>query len=344
LSGDAVTIATDKGSEVQVQAQRDTRILRTAPGSKNLKDAQPITLKDLQVGDRILAHGSSPDGGKSLLAATIIAMKHTDIAQKQQQDLQEWQHRGVAGLVKAVDVSAGTISISTMGAGGSITTGIRTTANTLIRRYAPDSIKFDEARKSSLLEIKPGDQVRARGDKRQDGTEFVAEEIVSGTFRNIAGTITAVDAAKGTVTVNNLADKTPVVVSITSESQIRNLPPAMAQHIAARLKPSTEQSREADEVKPATTPDHPSAPGPRNPADMQQILMHLPPAAISDLHKGEAVMIVATEGSAAAAPTAITLLSGVEPILTASPSGRGTESILSPWNLGSGAPDTGGTQ
>ena len=44
-----------------------------------------------------------------------------------------------------------------------------------------NSIKFDDAKPSKLADIHPGDQLRARGTKNEDGTEFAAEEIVSGT-------------------------------------------------------------------------------------------------------------------------------------------------------------------
>ena len=62
----------------------------------------------------------------------------------------------------------------------------------------------------------------------------------------------------------------------------------------------------------------------------------MPAVTVSDLNKGDAVMLVATEGSATSAPTAITLLAGVEPILTAAPAGTSAATILSPWNLGGG--------
>jgi len=44
-------------------------------------------------------------------------------------------------------------------------------------------------------------------------------------------------------------------------------------------------------------------------------------------------MIVATAGGPNSAPTAITLLGGVEPILEASPNSSAS-TILSPWSLG----------
>jgi hypothetical protein len=65
------------------------------------------------------------------------------------------------------------------------------------------------------------------------------------------------------------------------------------------------------------------------------MLSRLPNSTLADLQKGDAVMIVATEGSNADAVTAITLLAGVEPILTAAPN-RSASSLLSPWSLGGG--------
>ena len=46
----------------------------------------------------------------------------------------------------------------------------------------------------------------------------------------------------------------------------------------------------------------------------------IPKATIADMQKGDAVMIVSTEGTSSGGVTAITLLGGVEPILQA-PSG-----------------------
>jgi hypothetical protein len=67
---------------------------------------------------------------------------------------------------------------------------------------------------------------------------------------------------------------------------------------------------------------------------MQQIISRLPAVTLADLQKGDAVMIVSTEGTQESGVTAITLLAGVEPILQASPA---ASSILTPWSM-SGAP------
>ena len=60
----------------------------------------------------------------------------------------------------------------------------------------------------------------------------------------------------------------------------------------------------------------------------------MPAATLADLQKGDAVMIVATEGTPQQGATAITLLAGVEPILEASPKGEAA-SILTPWTMSS---------
>jgi hypothetical protein len=173
--------------------------------------------------------------------------------------------------------------------------------------------------------------------------------VVSGSFRNIAGTIVSVDATAGTVTVNDLATKKVVAIKVTGDSQLRKLPPAMAQRIAARLKgangeaaaPAAEQ-RPGGNSQPSATNGAPppraggrpeGGPGAQGPSDLQQAISRMPAATLADLNKGDAVMIVATAGTQDIGVTAITLLAGVEPILEASP--KGGQSILTPWSLGS---------
>jgi co-chaperonin GroES (HSP10) len=349
MNGNTITVKKDDGSEVNVQAQESTRLARVAPGQKDLKSATPIQLRDLQVGDRILVRGSSSDE-KTIMAATVLVMKKGDVEAKKQTERQDWQHRGIGGLVTSVDTDTGTVTISTTGFTGKKTIAVRTAKNTVFRRYAPDSVKFDDARISTLEQIKPGDQLRARGDRNADGTELAADEIVSGSFRNIAGTVTTTDSNRNTITLADLVTKKPVVVKISGDSQVRKLPPEMAQHIALRLKamngsPGQPPAAAMQNSTTAGDASSPAAAGRRSgmgsggraggPPDFQQMLNRLSPATIADFQKGDAIMVVSTEGVGAGPVTAITLLGGVEPILAAAPSG-GEPMRLSPWSLGSG--------
>jgi len=357
ISGNTITLTADAGTDVTVLVQDTTKLVRIAPGQTDLKNATPIQLRDVQAGDRILVRGKFANDGNSILAASIVAIKKTDIAEKQTRDREEWQKHGAGGLVSSVDPATNTIMVTLPAIGEKKNLTVHLLKDTILRRYSPDSVKFDDAKPSTLDQIKPGDQLRARGSRDADGTELTAVEIVSGTFRNIAGTISAIDPPTGTVTLQDLTTKKPVTVRITSESQIRKLPPQMAQRIAMRLKgiPAEAATPAADgAASPADAPENPSPRGSRaggpgaggsagmgRPAgngspDLQQAINRMPPAALSDLQKGDAVMLVATEGGSGGIPTAITLLGGVEPILQASP-GSNASTILSPWSLGSQA-------
>ena len=295
-------------------------------------------------------------------------MKRSDLEARHQQDLQDWQKRGVGGLVSAVDPAAGTVTISVTSFAGKKNIVIHASKATVIRRYAPDSVKFDDAKPSTLQEVHPGDQVRARGDRSADGSELTAEEIVSGSFRNVAGTVNSVDASSSTLSVQDLLSKKTVLVKVTADSQLRHLPPEMAQRIAARLKGgaaggtaaasgAAPSAASGQNVASGQTTNSASSGGTGESGmgargngmggrsggapDFQQMLSRMPASSLADLHKGDAVILVSTEGTAGVG-TAIQLVSGVEPILQAAPN-AGQAMMLAPWSLG-GAPagDAGG--
>jgi len=360
ISGNSITLATDAGAEVSVSIQPDAKLIRTAPGHKDLQGATAVQLSEIQTGDRMLARGSLASDGKTILASSVIVMKREDIAQKQQQEQDDWRKRGIAGVVKSVDPATGTIAVSTGGVAVK-TVAIHVSKSTILRRYSPDSIKFDDAKPGSFDQIKAGDQLRARGDRDAASGDIAAEEIVSGSFRNIAGTVISTDAANQTVTISDLLSKKPTTVKIGADSQLHKIPQMMAMIIGARLKGPAAGANGAgpgaghagQQASPAGGPasGHPQGAWQRGGAggqwgggaarggDFQQMLARMPVITIADLQKGDAVMIVATEGSDASEPTAITLLSGVEPILTAAPDQAAMS--LSPWSLGAPSGDTG---
>jgi Domain of unknown function (DUF5666) len=359
INGTAITLAPDSGATISVNAQSNTRFLRIAPGEKDLKNASPIALTDLQVGDRILVGGKLSDDGTSLAASSIVAMKAADVEARQQQSREDWQKRGLGGVVDSVDAASGTVNVSIPSLAGKKIIAVHTTSTTSVRRYSPDSIKFEDAKPSSLQQIQQGDQLRARGDRSSDGTQFAAEEILTGTFPYIVGTIKTVDASAGTLTVQDLLSKKAIEVKTTADSQLHKIPPEMAQRFAARLKgtasgggtsggaPTGSPASSSGNGQPpsGTTPGGSGAGGTRagGAPDFQQILSRLPSSTLADLQlqKGDAVVILATQGSPSSASIAITLLSGVEPILQAAPN-AGQAMMLTPWSLG-GTPggDTG---
>jgi Domain of unknown function (DUF5666) len=373
ISGNSIVLAAEGGADTNVIVQDGARLLQIEPGETDLKKAAPLQLSDLQNGDRILVRGNAGPDGKSILAVSVIAMKKADLAARHAHEQAEWQRNGIGGLVSAVDPAASTITVSTSALGANKSLLVHVSKSTVLRRYAPGSVKFDDAAAAPIDQIKAGDQLRARGQKSADGGELTADEVVSGSFRNISGTINSVDVGTNTITVQDLVTKKPVVVQISQTSQLRKLPAPIAQRIAARLKGGSDTPPAGANANAASGGGAGSAPAapaggsaleqrsgdsggaPRGPGgaagasggagrggaggqggDLQQAISRMPASNLADLQKGDAVMIVATSDNSGASGgvVAITLLSGVEPILQASPSGQ---SILTPWTM-SGAP------
>jgi hypothetical protein len=372
INGNSITLTalpSGTGAEASITVTPATRILRIEPGAKDLKNAATLQLQDLQVGDHILVGGKPADDGKSINAASVVVMKASDVQATQQKEQQDWQKRGTGGIVCAVDPSSGSITISASGSCKTKTTTVQTSKATAFRRYALDSVKFDDAKPSTLAEIHVGDQLRARGDRSPDGGQVTADEIVSGTFRNIAGIVSVVDAGASTLTVQDLLSKKPVQIKVTSDSQLHQLPPEMAQRVAMRLKASAMGATAGASGGSAGGSSNGAYSGGQQSAwhggstaggsssggtggamaggmrqggapDLNQMLARTPVTTLADVHKGDAVIILATEGSPASPSTAITLVSGVEPILRAAPSGS-QAMMLSAWTLGGPTGDAG---
>ena len=343
-SAGGLTLTTQAGQDYSVNVPDGAKILVVPPGSKDLKSATAGTLSDVAEGDKVIVNGSVGDTGMVLKATRIILMKSAAIAESHAAEETAWQ-QGVGGIVKSVDAATGRLTI----ASGLKTITVQTTPQTVVKHYSGDSVRFSDATLSTLGAIKPGDQLRVRGTKSADGSSIAADAMVAGTFHNYSGLISAIDPAAGTVTLKDLASKKTVTVAVTSSSDVRRIPAMAAQMIAARMKGGS-----------ATPGSMPAAAGgasgggaSRGPggyggagggsgragADLSQMLARLPTETLAGLKTGDAVMIVATSPADASHATAVTLLAGVEPILTASPTG---EMTLSPWSVGGEAPSEGG--
>ena len=355
INGATLTVKTDTGDQRQVEVPAEASIKRIAPGEKDLSKAATIAFTDLAIGDRVLVKIGPNATGATPQAAQIIAVKQEDLAQKQQKDREDWQHRGAGGLVKSVDPSAGIVTVTTGAGATAKSVTIHTTKTTILKRYAPGSVRFDQAQPAPIDAIHPGDQLRARGEKNADGSEITAEEVVSGSFRNISGTISSLDAASSTLVVKDLTTKKQVTIHIPPEAQMRRLPERMAQMLAMRLKggptaagagatgsgataqPAGGQQRSWTGGAAGAGRLMGQNGGPGG-ADPQQMLNRAPAIQLSDLQKGEAVMLVSTEGSGDV--TAITLLAGVEPLLEAP---AASQNLLSNWSMGSGGAEGAAT-
>jgi hypothetical protein len=363
ISGNVLTLAADSsGPEITVTVQPSARLLRLG-ADKDLKNATPIQLQDLQVGDTIRARGQASDDGKSIAALEIIVITRSAVQSVSDQIRQDWQKRGLGGPVSAVDPAAGTVTITVSSMGGKKTIIVHTSKTTVIHRYAPDSAKPEDAKVVALQDVHIDDQLRARGNRSADGSELAAEEIFTGVFPQFPSLIKSVDASAGTLSVQDLVSKKTVELKITADSQLHKIPAEMAQRFAARLKggmppgtPGAASRASSGSAPPAAANSQPGAqsggsyqgsgasggggnPGGARPGgafDFQRLLDQTPAVALADLHKGDAVYVLTTEGTSSGGSTVIKLVAGVEPILQATPNGS-QAMMLAPWSLG-GAP------
>jgi hypothetical protein len=338
-SGSGFVLTTAAGQDETVNVPPAAKVLIVPPGAKDLSAATAGTAADVQPGDRALVTGTVGDAAGTLNAVRVILMKSAAIAESHGAEEQAWASGG-GGIVKSVDAGGGKITISS----GLRTVTILLQPNTIVKRYSGASVRFEDAKPSTVAAILPGDQLRVRGTRSADGSSVTADEIVTGTFRHYSGLLSAVDATAGTVTLKDLATKKVVTVAVTPNSDVRSLPPMAAQMIAARMHRA---KAGAGAARPAGAGQaHGGEAGAEGDSgtrragmDLSQMLSRLPTETLAGLKPGDAVMIVATSPSETSThSTAVTLLTGVEPILTAAPSGGSM--TLSPWSVGS-EPDTG---
>ena len=368
ISGDTLTMKTDAGESHQVQVPSAATLKRIAPGQKDLNTAETIKLTDLTIGDRVLVKLDPDATAGTPQALQVVAVKQTDIAKKQQQEMADWQRNGVGGLVKSVDAANGVVLLTTGAGPTAKTVTVHIAKDTVLKRYPSDSVRYADAKPAALDAVKAGDQFRARGQKNPDGTEINATEAVSGSFRNISGTISAIDAENSTVTVKDLATKKNVTVKVTPDAEMRRLPEMMARMIAARLKGTLPENGAGPSMMAARPqggapgsapmggagpqrgpgsagPAGSSGPGPggfgagqhRGPGDMEQVLQRAPEIKLAELQKGEALMMVSTDGTNDV--RAIKVLAGVEPLLESPEASR---NLLANWSMGGGEAAAGG--
>jgi hypothetical protein len=355
-AGKQIKLKADDGAVYTVTLSDSTSFLRIPPGEKDVKKATKIVFSDVAVGDRALARVPLEEGATTVPARTLVIMTKADLAQKHQHDQAEWQTRGVVGTVSALNAASKEVTITTRGREPKTIVIDASAAD--FRRYALDSVKFADAKPSSFTDLQAGDIVRALGDKNADGMHLKAEELVSGAFQTLAGTVESVDAAANTVQLTNLQTKKPLVVHINQGTLLRRLDPVVAAALARRLRPDAAGGVPGGAAggpaaaggpgagaRPAGERPAGAAGGPggfRGPGggagangDLQQVLERMPQLTLSELKKGDAIIVSSSKGPDDSSVTAFAFVAGVEPFLAAAPR-TGGQVNLGSWNLEAG--------
>jgi hypothetical protein len=331
-------VRADSGVLFTVNLNDKTQYKRMGPGEKTLTNAANISLADVGQGDRVWARWRPGSDQTTVPSAQVVVMSKADLAKKQEQERAEWRRRGVSGIVAALNAETKEITVSSRtltGVAQSVV--IPVTDKVMIRRYPPDSIpKYSDAKPSKFEELKTGDQLRALGDKSADGTHLTAEEVVFGSFRIAGGTVTAIDPATNQIKINDLQTKKPLTIVLRPESVLRRFPEGgmfgggMGPGGPGRPNQTGENATAQGQGKPGQNQTPPgggqqgAGPGGANGRmrpggggmNMADLLERLPTIKINDLKIGDTIIMSSLQGSEPSQLTAISLVAGVEQLLT----------------------------
>ncbi len=153
-----LTLHTDGGPSLTVSLPEGISVLQVPPGAKSLKQATKIAESDIHVGDRVLIIGPVSEDQKSVSAKTVVVMSRTALEIAREAERLQWEKRGIAGVVKAVDPATKEITLgvpSTPPRPGNLTHSVVVTLapSASLLRYAPDSIKFSDAKPAPFAQI-----------------------------------------------------------------------------------------------------------------------------------------------------------------------------------------------
>lgn len=323
-----LTIKTDAGSLVTVSLNDKTTYKKLAPGEQTLTNATDVTFAELAEGDRVMARGTVSEDRKSVPAVMVIVMTKGDLAKKQEAERAEWRRRGILGVITSLKPEANEITISNRTIAGTQNVVIPIADGTEMRRYAPDSIRFSDAKPSSFGELKVGDQLRALGDRTEDPLRFKPEKVVTGSFRTVGGVVTAVDATTGEIKIDELEKKTPLTIVIKQDAVLRKFP------ALGEMGMMGGGMRMGGGGGPGGPPQGGAQPGaqaqgrpgaggrqggpggrPGGGFNINEMLERLPTISIADVKVGDTIIVSSTQGVDPTRLTAISLVSGADTLL-----------------------------
>lgn len=312
-------IKLDTGNTASAQLSGDTVFQRVAPGQKDLSTAEKIEATGVAMGDRVLVT-FLPD---SKIARRVIVMSASSIAKRNDADKQDWTKRGLSGVV--AEKKGNEITLKLRSLMGETQSKVIVTDDTSFRRYATGSVKFSDAKPSSAAEIKIGDQLRARGQKSEDGAQVTAEEVVFGSFVTKAGEVVSVDAAQSVITVKETGTGKALLVKIQPDSQIKRMPsfpggpvgsglPGGAGPGAGGFGPGgaiagSGMGGPGMAGRPGGAPGGPGG-GPGR--DLSQMFERLPAIRFEDLKPGETIVVSSTLSAKPEQLTAIMMVANAE--------------------------------
>ncbi|HWW77565.1 MAG TPA: hypothetical protein VNZ44_19335 [Pyrinomonadaceae bacterium] len=222
-AGKKISVKAEAGQAVTVGVDDKTLYRRIPPGETNIEKAVVIGFADIAVGDRVLARGKLD--ADTIQARVLLVMSRAELARSEEQSKAEWERRGISGTIVGLNPATKEITVKARTAMGAATIRVNASGDGVrLKRYAPNSTRYRDAAPGTFEQLKVGDQIRALGDRSEDGASFKPEEIVSGSFRLAGGIITAVNSSTGEITLRDIKTQQPLTVTLSKESVLRRLP------------------------------------------------------------------------------------------------------------------------
>ncbi len=338
-----------KDGAIDVVLSGKTAFKKVSPENPKIATAAESNLAEIGVGDKLLVTGEVAADKKSVPAKTVYLMSKSAIAEKQSKESEQWKTRGISGRVTNINFEKNEVTVAVRNLTGETSIVITPKDNGKILRYAPNSIKYSEAKASGIKDIFIGDAVRALGDRSADGAAFKAEEIISGAFQTVGGKVKSIDAAANSVIVEDLKTKKDVTIIVGESSTLKKFPAEMAQRMAqfqmmqasgggtGGFKPPTgtqtnnQQNNNQQNTQANTPNENGRAPGMggggrgMRGGDINEMFERLPVITVADLKVGDMIAVSSTKTDNPSKITAIRLLAGIEPFLTVpqTPNGNG---------------------
>jgi Cu/Ag efflux protein CusF len=293
-----------------VQMVEGASVVLVAPGAKDLSEAAPVAMASIRPGDRLLVRGTIDAGVKTVLANSVVVMSQDAVAAARAREQAEWRTKSVAGTVVRVDEAGRRLIFLARGAEAKEWTAA-VPESVEILRYAEDSIRFADARRAGLSDVRVGDQVRVLGERDEAAAAVTAARVLAGSFRTLGGEITRVDVETGIVTLRDVQNRETVTLRVNGGANLRRMPgmggsgggrPGMAMGMGMGMMRAGGGG--------------PGGEGPRRP-DLQQMLDRLPAAALSELKPGDAVIVSAGRTSGPQPWSVVSLVTGADALLRA---------------------------
>jgi hypothetical protein len=339
VTGDVVSVRDSKivlktkDGDIEAALSASTEFKRVPPENPSLKAAVASQLSDISTGDKLLVTGIFGDDKKVLPARAVYLMSKSDIAQKNAKETERWATRGISGRVAAINPATNQVTIEVRSLMNSTSVVVTPKSDAIFKRYKQDSVKYNEAVESTIGDIKQGDMLRAVGDRGAEGTTFTAEEILTGAFQTVAGTVKSVDTATNEVVVTQAGTKTDVTIAITPNSAVKRFPEEMAQRMAGMgamgggvVQPGQGGIRPAGGSPAGRQRPAGAGPGGRGRViggsggargGIDDMFERFPVISISDLKPGDVIAVSSSKNGSSQKINAIKLLAGVGPFLQA---------------------------